>query len=281
MNNRGEIAPLSRLARPHVAVVTNIAPAHLGPAGLDGDHRRGEGRHPRGAGARRHRRCCRPTARRPARLRAAPRPRRVRAVLFGEAPAAERAAGGAGAARRDGSPCRGRRRRPWKCGCRCPCRAAHGDERAGGAGGGAALGRRSPASSRQALAGFARAAPGAARAVAIRPGRRRRRCCSTKATTRPPPRCGRPWPCWRRRPGARRIAVLGDMLELGDEGAALHAALAADAAAAADLVFACGPLMAALHAALPAARRGAHARRQRGAGAARRRGAPRAATRCW
>ncbi|MFN6977409.1 MAG: UDP-N-acetylmuramoyl-tripeptide--D-alanyl-D-alanine ligase, partial [Gemmobacter sp.] len=29
MNRRGEIAPLSRLARPHVALVTTIAPAHL------------------------------------------------------------------------------------------------------------------------------------------------------------------------------------------------------------------------------------------------------------
>lgn len=61
-------------------------------------------------------------------------------------------------------------------------------------------------------------------------------------------------------PGARRIAVLGDMLELGADGEALHAALADDAARAGiDLVFTAGPLMAALHAALPAARRGGHA----------------------
>jgi UDP-N-acetylmuramoyl-tripeptide--D-alanyl-D-alanine ligase len=56
----------------------------------------------------------------------------------------------------------------------------------------------------------------------------------------------------------RRIAVLGDMRELGDFSAALHESLAPDAAAA-DLVFCCGPEMARLHALLPAARRGAHA----------------------
>jgi UDP-N-acetylmuramoyl-tripeptide--D-alanyl-D-alanine ligase len=57
----------------------------------------------------------------------------------------------------------------------------------------------------------------------------------------------------------RRIAVLGDMRELGDFSARLHESLAPDAAAAADLVFCCGPEMARLYALLPAARRGAHA----------------------
>lgn len=56
----------------------------------------------------------------------------------------------------------------------------------------------------------------------------------------------------------RRIAVLGDMLEMGEFGPALHAALATDAAGAADLVYACGPLMGHLFAALPESRRGAH-----------------------
>ncbi|MBK8177078.1 MAG: UDP-N-acetylmuramoylalanyl-D-glutamyl-2,6-diaminopimelate--D-alanyl-D-alanine ligase [Rhodospirillales bacterium] len=64
----------------------------------------------------------------------------------------------------------------------------------------------------------------------------------------------------RPRPGGRRIAVLGDMLELGDEAPALHAALARPIAdSAVDQVFTAGPLMAHLHAALPAAVRGAHA----------------------
>jgi UDP-N-acetylmuramoyl-tripeptide--D-alanyl-D-alanine ligase len=58
----------------------------------------------------------------------------------------------------------------------------------------------------------------------------------------------------------RRIAVLGDMLELGREGAALHRALAEPiAAAAVDLVFCCGPLMHVLWEALPSGIRGGYA----------------------
>jgi UDP-N-acetylmuramoyl-tripeptide--D-alanyl-D-alanine ligase len=60
-------------------------------------------------------------------------------------------------------------------------------------------------------------------------------------------------------PARRRLVVLGDMRELGEAGPAMHAALAADVAAAADLVFCCGALMRHLHDALPAARQGAHA----------------------
>lgn len=57
----------------------------------------------------------------------------------------------------------------------------------------------------------------------------------------------------------RRIAVLGDMLELGPTGPALHAGLAdLPAMAAIDLVCTSGSLMAHLDAALPAARRGPH-----------------------
>jgi UDP-N-acetylmuramoyl-tripeptide--D-alanyl-D-alanine ligase len=58
---------------------------------------------------------------------------------------------------------------------------------------------------------------------------------------------------------SRRIVVLGDMLELGEGGPAMHVELAPDVAAAADLVYACGPLMRGLFEALPEARRGAHA----------------------
>ena len=60
-------------------------------------------------------------------------------------------------------------------------------------------------------------------------------------------------------PQGRRIAVLGDMLELGAEGPALHRALAKSVIAnAVDLVFCCGPLMGALWEALPASRRGGY-----------------------
>lgn len=58
----------------------------------------------------------------------------------------------------------------------------------------------------------------------------------------------------------RRIAVLGDMLELGPTGPALHAAIADHPAMARiALVHTVGPLMAHLHAALPGAIRGQHA----------------------
>ncbi len=62
-------------------------------------------------------------------------------------------------------------------------------------------------------------------------------------------------------PGARgrRIAVLGDMRELGEQADRLHAALADDLEETGiDLVFSAGPHMAKLHAALPESRRGAH-----------------------
>ena len=60
-------------------------------------------------------------------------------------------------------------------------------------------------------------------------------------------------------PGGRRVAVLGDMLELGAQRDALHAGLATPLLdARVDLLFACGPGMAALFAALPAERRGLH-----------------------
>ncbi|TWB48677.1 UDP-N-acetylmuramoylalanyl-D-glutamyl-2,6-diaminopimelate--D-alanyl-D-alanine ligase [Nitrospirillum viridazoti] len=61
-------------------------------------------------------------------------------------------------------------------------------------------------------------------------------------------------------PGGRRVAVLGDMLELGPDSPKLHAGLA-DALVAADvhLVFTCGPNMRHLFDRLPPERRGAHA----------------------
>ena len=57
--------------------------------------------------------------------------------------------------------------------------------------------------------------------------------------------------------GGRRVAILGDMLELGAEELAFHRALAAlPSLAAIDVVHLAGPRMRALHDALPAARRG-------------------------
>jgi UDP-N-acetylmuramoyl-tripeptide--D-alanyl-D-alanine ligase len=58
---------------------------------------------------------------------------------------------------------------------------------------------------------------------------------------------------------ARRIAVLGDMLELGSDAPGLHSGLkSAVDAAEVDLVFACGPHMKGLYDALPAAKKGGY-----------------------
>jgi UDP-N-acetylmuramoyl-tripeptide--D-alanyl-D-alanine ligase len=59
----------------------------------------------------------------------------------------------------------------------------------------------------------------------------------------------------------RRVAVLGDMLELGPEGPKLHTELAEFIdGAGVDVVFACGELMGSLFQALPASRQGAYAK---------------------
>jgi UDP-N-acetylmuramoyl-tripeptide--D-alanyl-D-alanine ligase len=60
-----------------------------------------------------------------------------------------------------------------------------------------------------------------------------------------------------RRPAHRRIAVLGDMLELGDHSAQAHRDLAA-ACAGVDVVVTVGPHMTHLHKALPKAHQGPH-----------------------
>jgi UDP-N-acetylmuramoyl-tripeptide--D-alanyl-D-alanine ligase len=63
----------------------------------------------------------------------------------------------------------------------------------------------------------------------------------------------------RLQPARRRIVVLGDMLELGDEGPAEHADLAEAVISSADRLFTCGPLMRNLFDAVPDSLRGAHA----------------------
>jgi UDP-N-acetylmuramoyl-tripeptide--D-alanyl-D-alanine ligase len=60
--------------------------------------------------------------------------------------------------------------------------------------------------------------------------------------------------------GGRRVAILGDMLELGPDEVAMHRTMADDPAmASVDLVHLAGPRMRALYEALPEARRGIYA----------------------
>ena len=61
-------------------------------------------------------------------------------------------------------------------------------------------------------------------------------------------------------PARRHVAVLGDMLELGDHSFAEHTSLANDVCEAADIVYACGPWMKSLFDAIPENCRGAYAR---------------------
>jgi UDP-N-acetylmuramoyl-tripeptide--D-alanyl-D-alanine ligase len=60
-------------------------------------------------------------------------------------------------------------------------------------------------------------------------------------------------------PATRRLVAFGDMRELGDDGPAMHAALAPEVGAVADYVFTCGPLMGQLFVRTPEERRGGHA----------------------
>jgi UDP-N-acetylmuramoyl-tripeptide--D-alanyl-D-alanine ligase len=60
-------------------------------------------------------------------------------------------------------------------------------------------------------------------------------------------------------PATRRIAVLGDMLELGDHSKAEHAGLASAVNDSADVLYACGPWMKCLFDEIAPAKRGLHA----------------------
>jgi UDP-N-acetylmuramoyl-tripeptide--D-alanyl-D-alanine ligase len=62
----------------------------------------------------------------------------------------------------------------------------------------------------------------------------------------------------RLQPG-RHVAVLGDMLELGDDARSEHEALAVQVDDAADILFACGPMMGFLFNCMPEAKRGGYA----------------------
>jgi UDP-N-acetylmuramoyl-tripeptide--D-alanyl-D-alanine ligase len=252
MNHAGEIAPLARLARPHVVVITAIAPAHIGYLGsLEAIAAEKasicQGLEPGG------------TAVLPADTPMLPLLREAaqgaRVVTFGEAREAD-ARLLAAVTDADGSDVQaslfGEGIR-----FRLPAPGRHMAMNALAALAGAAALGADPKQAASALSAFApMAGRGARRRLMLAGGSALLLDESYNAN---PASVRAALAVLRLQPAARRVAVLGDMLELGESGPALHAGLAQDVQDAADLVFACGPLMRGLFDALPATRRGAHA----------------------
>jgi len=252
MNHAGEILPLARLARPHVAVITSIAPAHLGhlgtieaiadekaailealePGGIavlpaDGPQLARLLRHAGGAPVR----------------------------LFGSSPAAQARLlhTASGPDSNDVTALIDDVRVQFRM-------AAPGRHMAMNAvaalAAAAALGLDTLASA-AALAGFAPVGGrGARRRIFVRGGEALLLDESYNASSAA---VRAALAVLALQPAARRIAVLGDMLELGEAGPAEHAGLAPEVASVADLLFTCGPLMRGLHESVPPRIRGAHA----------------------
>jgi UDP-N-acetylmuramoyl-tripeptide--D-alanyl-D-alanine ligase len=255
MNNPGEIAPLARLAQPHVVAITMVGEAHIGHLGGLAGIAEEKGSIVRGLlpGG---------TAVLPrdnpffGRLAALAREAGAGRILgFGRDPAAEirllDAAIGVDGRTRVEVAVFGTR-----VTVRMPAVGLHHAENACCAlavvaGLGLDAARAAPA-----LAAYAPGAGrGAPRSIAVAGGDA---LLIDESYNAAPPAMHAALAALVQRPGARRIAVLGDMRELGEFSAALHAGLA-PAAAKADLVFCCGPEMARLFALLPAGKRGAHA----------------------
>jgi UDP-N-acetylmuramoyl-tripeptide--D-alanyl-D-alanine ligase len=252
MNHAGEIEPLARLARPHVAVITTIAPSHIGHLGSIEAIAAEKaailrGLEPGGA-----------------------------AVLPADSPQFSILAAAAGASRilRVGSgpdaearllaatpDAEGTSVTAQIAGQEIALRlAAPGLHMAMNAvtalAAAAALGA-DPVAGAVALEGFgAIAGRGARRRIALAAGTALLLDESYNAS---PASVRAALAVLRLQPATRRIAVLGDMLELGDYSIVEHTGLAEATADAADLVFACGPLMRHLYDAIPAHKRGAHA----------------------
>lgn len=235
MNHPGEIAPLARLARPHVALITAIEAAHIGHMGsLEAIAREkgsiAEGLEPGG------------TAILPAGSPMLPILREAaagaRILTFG--------AGGDARATRVATDAEGSDIEAEILGTRLAFRlGTPGAHMAGNAiaalAAAAAIGADIAAGAR-ALADF--------RAL---PGRGDRRRIATpdggtallldEAYNGQPPSMRAALALLKLLPGRRRIAVLGQMGELGDFAVAEHRDLAAHLRVSADLVFACAPLM--------------------------------------
>lgn len=254
MNNRHEIAPLARLARPHVAIVTTVGTSHVGHLGSVAAIAEEKadimlGLEPGGVAVM--------PADTPFAARLAERAAEAgaRLLTFGEAAGADARlldyAGEADAGTatidlmgqrlslRIGAP--GRHMALNACAALAGIAAAGGDVREAAA----------------ALAGFG-AGAGRGQRVTLRLSRGEALLLDDSYNASAASiRAG--LSVLAAQPARRRLVALGDMRELGEAAPAMHAELAGDVAAAADLAFTCGPMMAHLHAALPEARRGAHA----------------------
>ncbi len=259
MNHAGEIAPLARLARPHVAVITAVEKAHIGFLGsieaiADEKAEILRALEPDGVAVL------------PADTPLLPRLRaaagRARVVTFGAAPTADArlvglqmdANGSDVAAEVEGQPVTFRLNAPGRHmamnALAALAAAGHlarrAEEAAERSGAGEVLQRFAPVIGR-----------GARRQIALAGGTA---LLLDESYNGNPASMRAALAVLRLQPARRRIVVLGDMLELGDAGPAEHRALAVEVAASADHLFACGPLMRDLFAAVPAAIRVAHTR---------------------
>jgi UDP-N-acetylmuramoyl-tripeptide--D-alanyl-D-alanine ligase len=253
MNHAGEILPLARLARPHVAVITTIEPAHIGYLGsieaiADEKATLLAGLEPGG------------TAILPSDVPMLPRllaavPASASIRLFGPGANAEARLLDA-RSDADGTDVVGRfngQEISFRLG-------APGHHMAMNAVGALAAAQALGADLRKgaaALAGFAPMAGRGARRTIPAPGGTALLLDESYNASAPAVRAA--LAVLALQPAQRRLVVLGDMLELGEAGPAEHIGLAPDIAACADLLFACGPLMRLAFEAIPPAQRGAYA----------------------
>jgi UDP-N-acetylmuramoyl-tripeptide--D-alanyl-D-alanine ligase len=249
MNHAGEIAPLARLTRPHVAVITAVEKAHIGYLGsieaiADEKAKILRALEPGGVAVLPADTLLLP------RLRAAAGPARI--VTFGEAATADvrlvdlamDADGSDIVAVVEGERIAFRLNAPGRHMTMNAMAAL------------AAVMQRAREAAALLQSGFAPViGRGARRRIAVRGGSA---LLLDESYNGNPASIRAALAVLRLQPAQRRIAVLGDMLELGDVGPAEHRALASDVAAAADCLFACGPLMRELYTAVPEAIRGAH-----------------------
>ncbi len=253
MNNRGEIAPLTRMALPHVAVVTNIGTAHIGNLGSEEAiaEEKGDillGVEPGGT-------LVLPADSRFAgRLRARAADAGLAVLGHGEAAGADArllsyegdAEGGRAEILLGGERIALMLATPGRHVALNACAVLAAV---------AALGL-SPRAAAGALAAFGAPAGRGRRSRIAVPGGEALLIDDSYNASPPSIRAGLAVLAAQR--AERRLAALGDMRELGADAPAIHASLAPDAAASCDLVFTCGEMMGHLHRALPEDRRGAH-----------------------